>query len=72
MTSSCRLLLTRQPRGGRETWDQLRQELRRFNLHLTILGLTPEGRPSIKLVGTKPALRNWLNQAGYDCVEVTS
>ena len=55
---------------GYNAWEALRNELRRFNLVLTVLGLSPDGWPTIKLKGTKVALRNWLDQAGYDCVAV--
>jgi hypothetical protein len=57
-------------RKGYNAWEDLRNELRRFNLVMTIFGLGPDGRPTIKLVGTKVALRNWLDQAGYECVYV--
>ena len=66
------IILPRQPKGKRESWDQLREDLRHANLHLTILGLTPEGRPHVKIVGTKQSLRRWLDGAGHWNVGVTS
>lgn len=69
MTAKARLLLPPPPRGG-DPWDALRRDLRRNNLHLTILGLTPSGRPHIKLVGPRDALRAWLDGCGYQCVIV--
>jgi hypothetical protein len=69
--SKARLRLPPVPdRDSGTAWEDLRRELRHHNIVLTVLGLTPEGRPSIKLVGTKESLRAWLDQAGYDMVEV--
>lgn len=67
--SKARLLLPRVP-NRKHAWDDLREELRRFNIHLTILGLTPDGRPNVKLVGTKESLRRWLDNCGHDNIAV--
>lgn len=64
MTSRARLLLPKPP-NRKGTWDVLRDDLRRSNIHLTILGLTPEGRPHVKLVGTRDSLRRWLDGCGH-------
>lgn len=67
------LILPRMPRGKElKLWDQFRNELRRYNLKLTILGLTPTGRPSVKLLGPKPSLRRYLDERDWDCVGITS
>jgi hypothetical protein len=68
--SKAKVILPRPPKLSAESWEGLRRELRRYNIVLTVLGLSPEGRPSVKLTGTRTALRAWLDQAGYDMVEV--
>lgn len=71
-TGRAYLVLPRVPRGKeRKCWDDLRSELRRFNLHLTILGLRPDGRPTIKLVGPRDSLRTWLDRCDFGCVGIT-
>jgi hypothetical protein len=67
------LILPRVPLGKeKRCWDGLRQELVRYNLKLTILGLTPEGRPSVKLLGPRASLRRYLDERLWDCVGITS
>ena len=70
MPAKAKVLLPPPPRMARKPYDLLREDLRRVNIHLTILGLTPEGRVSVKLVGTKPALRSWLDGCRYQCIPV--
>ncbi len=73
MAGKARVILPKPPdMRGDNCWEPLRRDLQHPNIHYTVLGLTPQGRPMIKLVGPPAALRHWLDVNGHWNVEVES
>lgn len=70
-TGRAKLILPRPPdRRSVNAYEELRRDLKPRNIHLTILGLTPEGRPHVKLVGGRQSVQRWLNENNFWMIPV--